>query len=385
MKYFRDPSKTLVILFLLLIALVPLVQTIQETFREGEGIVALQIFGQTPTAANLRAFEDSLESSSWAAKLSRPWLQFALFKCLKHGGEKVLVGSSGWYFYKPGLNYMIAGHHPALAQNATNDPVAAIVHFRDQLAAHGVHLLLMPVPNKDSVYPDQVSARAANSHGLVSPRTREILEKLRAHRVEVLDLFEEFRLARQQSEEPPLYLPHDTHWSPRGVDLAARAVARRLLELGWVQLGQSNYLERPLPVRRTGDLVQMLQSPMIERSIPQQEIVCAQVVNAASGEPYSNESAAEILVMGDSFLRIYQQDAPNSAGFIAHLAKELKQPMLSIVNDGGGATLVREELRARPAFLKNKKVLVWEFVERDFGLALKGWPRTVLPPPEQGP
>jgi hypothetical protein len=383
MKYFRDPARTLVILFLLLIALVPLVQTIQETVREGEGIVALQIFGQTPTAANLRAFEDSLESSSWAAKLSRPWLQFALFKWLKDGGEKVLVGSSGWYFYKPGLNYMIAGHHPALAQNATNDPVAAIVHFRDQLAAHGVHLLLMPAPNKDSVYPDRVSARAAKSQGMISPRTREILDKLRAHRVEVLDLFEEFRLARQQSEDPPLYLAHDTHWSPRGVDLAARAAARRLLELGWVQAGQSNYIERPVRVRRVGDLVQMLKSPLIEQATPPQEVVCAQIGNAANEEPYSNQATGEILVIGDSFMRIYQQDAPNSAGFIAHLAKELKQPMLSIVNDGGGATLVREELCARPVFLKNKKVVVWEFVERDFGLALKGWPRTTLPAAEQ--
>ena len=41
----------------------------------------------------------------------------------------------------------------------------------------------------------------------------------------------------------------------------------------------------------------------------------------------------------------------------------------------------REELRARPVFLHNKKVVLWEFVERDIGLGLKGWPRTVLPAP----
>jgi hypothetical protein len=83
--------------------------------------------------------------------------------------------------------------------------------------------------------------------------------------------------------------------------------------------------------------------------------------------------------MGDSFMRIYHTDIPNSAGFIAHLAKELKQPLMSIVNDGGGATLVREELSARPIFLNNKKVVVWEFVERDIGMAVKGWTRTRLP------
>src|SRR5262249_24639891 len=88
---------------------------------------------------------------------------------------------------------------------------------------------------------------------------------------------------------------------------------------------------------------------------------------------------AEILVLGDSFTRIYQQDEPGAAGFIAHLAKELKQPLFSLVNDGGGSTLVRQELRGRPAFLKNKKVVLWEFVERDIGLGLEGWKLVPLP------
>ena len=46
---------------------------------------------------------------------------------------------------------------------------------------------------------------------------------------------------------------------------------------------------------------------------------------------------------------------------------------MALVNDGGGSTLVRQELRARPEFLKNKKVVLWEFVERDIGLGLEGW------------
>ena len=175
-----------------------------------------------------------------------------------------------------------------------------------------------------------------------------MLDKLRAANVEVIDLFKEFGEARQQSgsaSQAPLYLAQDTHWSPAGVDLAAKAVARRLTELGWVQPGQVDYRERPAPVQRLGDILRMLQVPLIERRVNPETVSCVQVVRHDSGELYKDAADAEILVLGDSFMRIYQQDQPGAAGFIAHLAKELKQPMMSLVNDGGGSTLVRQELR----------------------------------------
>ena len=68
------------------------------------------------------------------------------------------------------------------------------------------------------------------------------------------------------------------------------------------------------------------------------------------------------------------------AGFIAHLARELKQPLASVVNDGGASTLVRQELHRRPALLENKRVVVWEFVERDIRLGMEGWQTVPLPP-----
>ena len=380
MKRLRDPKFALIVIFTAILAAVPVFQIFLEI--EGDnGMRAFEIFNEAPTAENLRSYEKNLEKSSWAAQLSRPWLQFASFTLLKDGGEKVVVGSSGWYFYKPGLNYMLARREVLRAANPTNDPVSAIVDFRDQLAARGIHLLVMPVPNKESIYPDRLSSRAEGLHGVVSPRTREIFEMLRSANVEVVDLFKEFTSAREQSgatTEIPLYLGQDTHWSPAGVTLAAKAVARRLAELGWVAPGTIEYAEQAAPVHRVGDLVRMLQSPRIEARIIPEPVSSVQIVRGEECEPYKDEASAQMLVLGDSFMRIYQQDAPTSAGFIAHLAKELKQPLMSLVNDGGGSTLVREELAAQPVFLNNKKVVIWEFVERDFGIGIKGWQRTRL-------
>lgn len=380
MKRFRDPEWALILLFVGILFVVPVVQVLREIGGEG-GVRAFEVFGEAPTAANLRAFEKNLEQASWAAELSRPWLQYAHFHWLKDGGEKVVVGNSDWLFYKPGLNYMLA-NLDRFAPSATNDPVAAIVDFRDQLAAHGIRLLVMPVPNKESVYPDRLSSSAAHLQQAIAPRTREILEKLKTAKVEVIDLFKEYAEERNQaasSGAPPLYLAQDTHWSPHGVVLAAKKVAQRLMELGWIGAGSKDYQIHPAPVERIGDLVRMLQAPMIERSIVPEKVASLQVIQGDPGKPYVDEAEAEVLVLGDSFMRIYQQDAPTSAGFIAHLAKELRQPLMSLVNDGGGSTLVREELAARPIFLQGKKVVVWEFVERDFGLGVKGWQKTRLP------
>ena len=386
MKRLRDPQWVLILMFVGMIAGVPLIQLVIEV-RQEDGVRALDVFGQRPTAANLRAFERSLEAANWAARVSRPWLQFAHFAWFKDGGEKVVLGSSGWYFYKPGLNYMLARPDRTESATAAHDPVAAIVDFREQLAAQGFRLLVMPVPNKDSIYPDRLTSRAAPGRAVLAPRTQQVLDGLRAAHVEVVDLFEVFAEARRQSgatPEEPLYLAQDTHWSPAGVELAAKAAARRLTELGWIQPGKTVYREQPAPVQRLGDLVRMLQVPMIERSVKSESVPCVQVVREDNRTPYKDGAEAELLVLGDSFMRIYQQDEPTSAGFIAHLAEELKQPLMSLVNDGGGSTLVRQELRARPVFLRNKKVVLWEFVERDIGLGIEGWKRVPLlaaPPP----
>jgi len=376
MKFFRDPRWFTVSVFLAIIGSVPLIQMMLEV-REESPLGVLEIFGKKPTAPNLREFEQGLEKANWLGRMTRPWVHFFQFRWLDDGAEKVVIGNCGWYFYKPGLSYLLAREEIVQANRKTNDPVAAIVDFRDQLAARGIQLLVMPVPNKEGVYPDHVTSRAEGKRSIVAARTTELMDQLRGAGVEVIDLFTVFAEARKHESgtEEPLYLAQDTHWSPRGVDLAAKTVAERLMQLGWVQTGDVEYRERTAPVRRLGDLLRMLQVPMIEERTEPEEVDCRQIVlgSGDSEKLYQDGAGAEILVIGDSFMRIYQQDSPTAAGFIAHLARELKQPMMSLVNDGGGSTLVRKELRGRPAFLKNKKVVIWEFVERDFALGVEGW------------
>ena len=375
----RAPELALATFFLVLVVSVIVIQTTVEVHR-GEGISALEVFRQKPTAAHLRSYERGLEDASVVARALRPWVQFAQFAWLRDGGEKALIGRDGWLFYKPGFDAMVS--RGSGNPRATDDPVAAIVAWRDALAARGIQLLVMPAPNKESIYPDYLTRRAVPGQALISPPTRDLLQRLHSANVECVDLFALFAHARTNAARagaPPLYLEHDSHWSPAGVALAAQAVAQRLEEKGWVKSGRTAYREKPLAVERLGDVVRMLQSPQIEKSTVPEKVPCVQVLREDVGSLYKDEADSEVLVLGDSFLRIYEQDEPGSAGFIAHLAKELKQPLTSLVSDGGASTLARQELYRRSALLKNKKVVVWEFVERDIRLGTEGWQPVPLP------
>jgi hypothetical protein len=102
--------------------------------------------------------------------------------------------------------------------------------------------------------------------------------------------------------------------------------------------------------------------------------VVGHVVYDTTRTPFKDDfRKAKILILGDSFSRIYQTDSPVNAGWIAHFAKEVGRPVASIVSDGGASTLVREKLARKAGVLKGKKLLIWEFVERDLRFGAEGW------------
>jgi hypothetical protein len=368
--------------FLAVIGTASVIQTAAE-LRQGERPQALDLFHQAPTEKNLREFESELQDRSLVAKRLRPWAQYARFQWLGDAGEKAVIGRHDWLFYRPGLDYITQRPAAPLLPGGPNDALLAITSFRDQLAARGIRLLVVPAPNKESVYPEMLSHRAEGAGVIICRQTRELLDQLRSSGVEVLDLFEEFGRAKQAqapTEKHPFYLAHDSHWSPEGMELAVQATARHMLQRGWISRASAEYDVRTIESRRLGDVLEMLQVPQLDRAIGPEIVTCGRVVRHGTSVPYQDASDAQVLVLGDSFLRIYQQDSPGAAGFVAHLARELKQPLTSIVGDGGASTLVRQDLSRRSNLLKNKRVVIWEFVERDIRYGTEGWQVVPLPP-----
>ena len=71
-------------------------------------------------------------------------------------------GRDGWFFYRPAVQYLVEpcplpGHRSGTRRS---DIFTAIVSFRDDLAKRGIKLLVMPAPNKSSIYPEMLAGRA---------------------------------------------------------------------------------------------------------------------------------------------------------------------------------------------------------------------------------
>ncbi|HUW62406.1 MAG TPA: hypothetical protein VMZ06_15485 [Candidatus Bathyarchaeia archaeon] len=363
----RLPQFALTLVLLAMISAVALIQVIAET----SGAAAPQLFDlfrHAPSAAGLRSYEADLENNSWCGSRIRLAAQFAAFVALRDLGAKALMGSDGWLFYRPGLEYLL---EPC---DGVAEAAAAIVAFRDALAERGIKLLVVPAPEKSSIYPERLGLFAKGLKKPLATHTTRLIETLRKNGVECIDLFSTFAGAMEQ----PLYLAQDTHWTPGGMRLAAETTARRLADLGWVEPGQTHYGVRPVNLLRHGDIVEMVQNPAIAERFEPEPIVCEQVVDDAAA-PYHDAAESPVLVLGDSFLRVYEFDEPRAAGFVAHLARGLRMPLVSIINDGGGSTLVRQELYRKPELLEGKRVVVWEFAERDIRFGVEGWQHVPLP------
>lgn len=379
--------------FLAIVGSAGLIQAVGE-FREGETPQALEVFRRRPTSANLRAYERDLERQSYLAGFSRPWMQYLRFLAFQDAGEKAVIGRDDWWFYRQDVQYLV---EPCPARAAgkmgREAAVEAAVSFRDQLAKRGIRLLVVPVPGKPGVYPEKLAVRANRRGDEIHGHTRQMIADLKAASVETVDLFEV--LVHKSAGES--YLARDTHWTPQGARAAAEAVARRVREMipirdNGVRSPEGGQGARPhggqaLPARyavkqvtlhRAGDILHMIQVPQIEQQFEPETLACEQVIAANTGERYRDDPASDILVLGDSFLRIYERDEPKSAGFIAHLARELNQPLDSIVSDGGASTRVREELACEPARLAHKRLVVWEFIERDIRFGMEGWQDVAL-------
>jgi len=169
--------------------------------------------------------------------------------------------------------------------------------------------------------------------------TLDVIDRLREKGVETVNLFAVFRGFRQTAErevDGAMYLAHDTHWSPRGVRLAAEGIAERIHRLDWLVAGECAYQRNAVEIQRDGDIVRMMQLPDHQRFYTAAEMRCQQIIRKRDSLVYRDDPHSPVLLLGDSFSGIYHRDEPGSARLIAQLAYELKMPLTSISGLKGG-------------------------------------------------
>jgi len=376
--------RSITIPFLALIVGVPSFQAVWELAREGR-VQALEISASLE-AERLRAFDRALREASLIHREVSPWYQWLLLEAFGRGNEKTIVGLDGWLHYADDLDVLTSGGF--LDRDWT--PVDCIADLRDQLAARGIELLVVPVPPKSMLVPERLSRWTRDLSAIHQPDIERFQSLLQARGVRALDL--RALLDTLKSATESCYLARDTHWTPR----AMAEVARRLgVEISTI-LGLSADVSVPVPsrletVRARGDLVEMLRLPRGREVFPAMEVELERPLELPEGGV--SDPAAPVLLIGDSFTRAFSDPAlglGEGAGLGEQLAAHLHQSLDVIALAGGGARAVREALARRSSLaadqggLAGKRLVVWEFALRDLGAGPEVWERVELGPAATG-
>jgi hypothetical protein len=363
----QTAQRSLIAVFFALVYFPPISQFTVE-LSKGEPPFASEFFYTLPTAENLRLFEKGLADRSLVSKFFRRNAQYALFIALRDAGGNTLRGEGDWLCYTPEVKYLVQPWPPKPDRDVpSSDAFRAIVSFRDQLKAMGIGLLVVPVPVRTRVFPELLGPVSCRSHA------EKLIATLEDARVETVNLFSLFDSEKRKVPRTELYLKQDTHWAPGGAKRAAEATANRLVALGWIERGSGNYSYRSINTSRSGDLWRMIDLASFGVDTSPEDIVCEQVVDSATGNLLEHSADADVLVIGDSYAGMYEHVEAKSAGFVSHLAYALRRPVGALIYPGGASTMVRKTLAGDKSVLAGKKVIVWEFIERDLISGMEGW------------
>ncbi|MDD3118846.1 MAG: hypothetical protein PHQ27_06690, partial [Victivallales bacterium] len=281
----------------------PLLHQVKFT-KNGKTLPAMLEYNRSLIAA-IKKYEDMLEDTSALRAECLPTAQRFMTAIMKSGNEKVILGADGWLFYASDFNYLV---NPGFMRperqlkrslsGVQPNPVQAIVAFGNQLAARGIKLVLLPVPVKPMLYGDKLRGDMGVLQNCSYDR---FLVRLQAAGVTVIDVADKLAAMRRRGVEP--YLKTDTHWTPEGMQLAAREVAAALAR----PRGRAVLRAKTVPVTALGDIAVMLKLSHPKEFFPEETVTVRQVATAP-------DRHAAILLLGDSFTNIYSLEAMNWGG-----------------------------------------------------------------------
>lgn len=352
-----------------------------------------------PSAERFGEHENGLQDDSPLVQWMLPRVQAGILRA-GVGNEqayrgRVMKSGRAWLHYRPDVDYvtsrgfldpaLLGARKRAVGEEIVQpDPIRAIVDFRDQLQKRGIALILMPTPVKAMMQPETLSARFEFGKTVLQnpsyPAFRAALER---ERVEVFDP-SALLLAEMRRTGKPQYLENDTHWTPRAMELSARALAKQIRESGVLPSLEAEILtRREVKVSNRGDIFEMLRLPASQTFAAPQSVRVKQV-RTSDGELWYPLRSADVLLLGDSFSNIYALEGMGwgeSAGFAEQLSFALKRPVDAITNNAGGSFVTREllakELGRGKNRLRGKKLVVWQFAMRD--LLSGNWKLLALP------
>lgn len=280
--------------------------------------------------------------SLWAA------IDYGLFREAKSG---VVVGKDGWLY----------SDEEFVVDDQADQRVAAnlahIAELRDRLAAQQVRLLVAIVPAKARVYPEHLRGRKPPPlHADLYARAEAAL---RDDGIAHTDLLQPLLHGK---DDGATFLRTDTHWTPRGAQLAAVAIARGVRE-------QLPPPAQPIDFTTTqgaarahrGDLLNFLPlDPYFSWLLPKADTLRpAKTEGAAAGDLFGDSAAPRIALVGTSY------SANPDWNFAGALKQQLGEDLSNEARDGVGPFKPMDDYLAGRDFAQAPpQLLIWEIPER---------------------
>jgi alginate O-acetyltransferase complex protein AlgJ len=274
----------------------------------------------------------------------------ARYLVFKEGRPGVVAGEDGWLFSKEEFDATLK-RTPEL-----NEALAGVTAIRDQLAAQGIDLVVVPLPAKADIYREHVSYVAIpDDLERLYEDFRTLLDNAGIRNIETRAPLLEAKA------EGPLFLTTDTHWTPFGAAVVADAVGES------VGKRDTTYtIADAAPVEREGDLSKFIVTgelaPLVglgpETVIPRTAIAPPEAAPADIFGP----SSIPFILTGTSY------SANEQWSFGESLKVALGSDVLNMAEEGKGpiapmrALLASDTLRDSPP-----EVVIWEFPVRYLG------------------
>ncbi|HEY6153127.1 MAG TPA: hypothetical protein VIW07_05245 [Candidatus Udaeobacter sp.] len=387
-KFTAGTRQTLIALFLLTIVAVPTIQLVGEYRAAGSisRMPMVSIFRSlpwVPHGEDLKRVERSLENESLVSQWLLPRMQYLLTVLMGAGNEQVYLGHDPWLFYRADVDHVIGPpfldstrlKHRLQTSGIQPDPIKGIVDFRNQLAARGIDLVVLPVSVKPSMEGEMLAMSKANrakaSDALPNPSFNEFKARLEREKVR---LFDPATILIEQGKNAPLYLETDTHWRPETMEFVAKKLADFLQLPPPAASTSPSIVEKEIVAR--GDIAAMLKLTRGDKFFPAEKVTIRQVVTGNG--LWRPTKDADVLLLGDSFSNIFSFEAMGwgeSAGFAEHLSAALRRPIDCILRNSDASFATREilsnELARGRDRLAGKKLVIWEFATRE--LSFGNW------------
>lgn len=329
--------------------------------------------------AGIKNFETSVEDESRLASSVRPRALDALLTMGGAGSEEAYTGKDGWLFYRPDVDAI------ALHRRSEGRRGLAVATLAADLASHGVRLVIVPVPSKATIHPEQLAAGSGGVMPAVVPGEFAALpaevdsawEKVAAARgldptlkplvVDPTPVI----LEQKQATGRGQFLRTDSHWTPQAMDAVAETLATTVGGVAGLATPGPQPAPAPRKVEGRGDTALMLDLPETSPLLAKEETFLLPV-RGADGGPWRPDRGSPVLLLGDSYTNIYSSAElgwGESAGLAEQLSRHLGFTIDRLARSDAGARSAREMLAAEaardPGWLARKKIVVWQIAARE--------------------